>query len=463
MRFTRQEIISLVSICIGSFLIILDTNIVNIIIPPLRQQLNLTISQTSWIVNSYVLAFASLILFFARLSKRIGAKNAFIAGISIFMIGSLFCGLSVTYNNLLISRVLQGIGAALFAPVATTLLSSTVIEPQKRALAFGIWSGTSGIGFAFSPMIGGFFNELWGWRSIFFINIPFTLIVIVTAFTAIKDIKKEDISMFIKEQMTVVLLIFTFVYITHEYKMMIQFPFLFMTGFLTLLFLGWNYGKKFKQNLTHVVQRQMFSRLNISSLINGFTYNFSIYGIIYFISIYYQENLHLSSLETGIKFLPLTLSAMLLSSFLSPILVNKFGKTLTQQLCLFAIISGSIILFVYFSITKVPPLIPASFILLGFSGAIAPVLMNAAFLATDEMYHNEISSLVNLARQMGSVLSVMIVSIMLDLLPKEIVIQYFILCTIIISALAYTYLSWANTFSIKSLRYSNKKDSTHHR
>ncbi|MCJ7983482.1 MFS transporter [Priestia sp. OVL9] len=168
MRFTRQEIISLVSICIGSFLIILDTNIVNIIIPPLRQQLDLTISQTSWIVNSYVLTFASLILFFARLSKRIGAKNAFIVGISIFMIGSLFCGLSVTYNNLLISRILQGIGAALFAPVATTLLSSTVIEPQKRALAFGIWSGTSGIGFAFSPMIGGFFNELWGWRSIFY-------------------------------------------------------------------------------------------------------------------------------------------------------------------------------------------------------------------------------------------------------------------------------------------------------
>jgi DHA2 family methylenomycin A resistance protein-like MFS transporter len=235
-----------------------------------------------------------------------------------------------------------------------------------------------------------------------------------------------------------------------------------MTGFLMLLFLGWNYGKKFKQNLTHVVQRQMFSRLNISSLINGFTYNFSIYGIIYFISIYYQENLHLSSLETGIKFLPLTLSAMLLSSFLSPILVNKFGKTLTQQLCLFAIISGSIILLVYFSITKVPPLIPASFILLGFSGAIAPVLMNAAFLATDEMYHNEISSLVNLARQMGSILSVMIVSIMLELLPKEIVIQYFLLCTIIIPILAYTYLSWANSFSIKSFRYSNKKDSTHH-
>ncbi|RAS75639.1 MFS transporter [Priestia endophytica] len=461
MKFTRKEIISLVSICIGSFLIILDTNIVNIIIPPLRKQLDLTISQTSWLVNSYVLAFASLLLLFARLSKRIGAKNAFVSGITIFMIGSLFCGLSETYYELLVSRIIQGIGAALFAPIATTLLSSTVTEPKKRAIAFGIWSGTSGIGFAFSPMIGGLLNEVWGWQSIFFINLPFTLIVIVTAFMAIKDIKKENISIFIKEQITVVLLIFTFVYVTHEYKMINQSPLLFIIGFLILLTFGWNYSKKFKQDLTHVVQRQMFSKLNISSLINGFTYNFSIYGIMYFISLYYQESLHLSSLETGIEFLPLTLSAMLISSFLSPVLVNKFGKTLTQELCLFAIISGSIILFVYFTISKVPVLIPASFILLGFSGAIAPVLINAAFLATDKIYHNEMSSLVNLARQMGSILSVMTVSIMLDLFLRETVIQYFLLCTIILSAIAYIYLSWANKCGIQSFSCIDKKDRIH--
>src|SRR5690625_4640652 len=149
MKYTRQEMISLASICIGTFLIILDTNIVNIIIPDLRMQLDLTISQASWVVNSYVLAFASLILFFARFSKRMGAKNAFITGIAIFMIGSLFCGLSETYGELVISRVIQGIGAALFAPIATKLLSSTMKEPQKRAIAFGIWSGTSGIGLAF--------------------------------------------------------------------------------------------------------------------------------------------------------------------------------------------------------------------------------------------------------------------------------------------------------------------------
>lgn len=461
MKFTGKEIISLVSICIGSFLIILDTNIVNIIIPPLRKQLDLTISQTSWVVNSYVLAFASLLLLFARLSKRIGAKNAFILGITIFMVGSLFCGLSETYYELLVSRIIQGMGAALFAPVATTLLSSTVTEQKKRVIAFGIWSGTSGIGFAFSPMIGGLLNEVWGWKSIFFINLPFTVIVIATAFTAIKDIKKEKVSIFIKEQITVVLLIFTFVYITHEYKMINQSPLLFLTGFLLLLSFGWNYSKKFTQDLTHVVQRQMFSKLNISSLINGVTYNFSIYGIMYFISIYYQESLHLSSLETGIEFLPLTLSAMLISSFLSPVLVNKFGETLTQELCLFAIISGSLILFVYFTILKVPVLLLTSFILLGFSGAIAPVLINAAFLATDKIYHNEMSSLVNLSRQMGSILSVMTVSIMLDFFLKETVIQYFLLCTIILSVIAYLYLSWANKFWIQSFLCIDKKDRIH--
>lgn len=460
MRFSRQEMISLVSICLGSFLIILDTNIVNIIIPDLRKEMDLTISQTSWVLNSYVLVFASLILIFARFSKRIGAKNAFIAGITIFMIGSLLCGLSETYGTLLISRVIQGIGAALFAPIATRLLSSIVTEPQKRAIAFGIWSGTSGTGFAFSPMVGGFLNEIWGWQSIYFINIPFSLIVILTAMIAIKDIKIEKTPLFMKEQIMIVLLILTFVYITHEYKIIYQSPLLLTMGLLMLLILGCIYSMKFKQNFTHVVQRRMFSRLNTASLINGFTYNFSIYGIMYFISIYFQESLYLSSLETGIQFLPLTVSAMLISSFLSPILVNKLGGTLTQQLCLFAIVGGSILLCIYFGISAVPSFITISFILLGFSGAIAPVLMNTAFLSTNEMFHNEISSLVNLLRQMGSILGVMIVSILLDLFVNENAILYFLLLTMLIPFMANLHLVWANKLETKPFESVDQMESS---
>jgi DHA2 family methylenomycin A resistance protein-like MFS transporter len=450
MRFTRQEIISLVSICLGSFLIILDSNIVNIIIPDLREQLNLNISQSSWIVNSYVLAFASLILFFAGWSKRIGSKNAFITGITVFMIGSLFCGLSESFANLLVSRIIQGIGAALFAPIATKLLSSIIIEPQKRAVAFGIWSGTSGIGFAFSPLVGGYLNELWGWQSIFFINIPFTVVVVITAFISIKDVKKEISPMFLKEQIMIILFIVTFVYVTHEYKIIGQSPLLLIVGILMLLIFGWKYSVKFKQSQTNVISRQIFTKLNISSLINGFTYNFSIYGIMYFLSLYFQENLHLSSFETGIKFLPLTLSGMLISSFLSPILVDKLGKTLTQQLCLFAIIAGSMLLFIYFIISASPIFIAISFILLGSSGAIAPVLMNVAFLSTNKKHHNEISSLVNLVRQIGSILSVMTISIMLDLLSKETTILYFSLFTTAIPIMAYIYSSWVNKLEIQS-------------
>lgn len=461
MKYSQQKLISLVSICIGTFLIILDTNIVNILIPELRREMDLTISQTSWIVNSYVLAFASLILLFARISKRIGAKNAFIFGITIFMIGSILCGLSDVYVELVIARIIQGIGAALFAPIATKLLSSTVTEPKKRAIAFGVWSGTSGMAFAFSPMVGGFLNELWGWQSVFLINIPFSLIVILTASIAIKDVKKEQTSLFMKEQIMIVLLMLTFVYITHEYKRMYETPFLLIAGILLLLILGSIYSRKFQQNLTHVIQRQMFSRLNISSLLNGFTYNFSIYGIMYFLSIYFQDNLYLSSLETGIKFLPLTVSAMLISSFLSLILVNRIGQTFTQQLCLFAIICGSSILCIYFGISGVPSFILISFILLGFSGAIAPVLMNTAFLTTSKMYHNEISSLVNLLRQMGSIIGIMIVSIMLHFFESKIAILYFLLLTMLSSSIAYLYLVWAHKMEERSFKCNDKITGSH--
>lgn len=106
----------------------------------------------------------------------------------------------------------------------------------------------------------------------------------------------------------------------------------------------------------------------------------------FFLSIYFQENLHLSSLDTGIKFLPLTITEMLLSLFLSPVLVNKFGQAITQQMCLFAIVAGSALLSFYFLITPIPYLIPVSFFFLGFSGSIAPVLTSVAFVATKEEY-----------------------------------------------------------------------------
>jgi DHA2 family methylenomycin A resistance protein-like MFS transporter len=250
------------------------------------------------------------------------------------------------------------------------------------------------------------------------------------------------------------------VYVTHEYKIIGQSPLLLIVGILMLLIFGWEYSVKFKQSQTNVISRQIFTKLNISSLINGFTYNFSIYGIMYFLSLYFQENLHLSSFETGIKFLPLTLSGMLISSFLSPILVNKLGKTLTQQLCLFAIIAGSMLLFIYFIMSASPIFIAISFILLGSSGAIAPVLMNVAFLSTNKKHHNEISSLVNLVRQIGSILSVMTISIMLDLLSKETTILYFLLFTTAIPIMAYIYSSWVNKLEIQSYSYMDKKSST---
>lgn len=260
-----------------------------------------------------------------------------------------------------------------------------------------------------------------------------------------------------KEQIIVMLLILTSVYVTHEYKMISQSPFLFIVGIMILLIFGCVYGRNFHQNLTHVIHRKMFSKLNISSLMNGFTYNFSIYGIMYFLSIYFQDSLFLSSLETGIKFLPLTVSAMLLSSFLSPILVNKLGKTLTQQLCLFALVIGSMLLFVYFTILAVPLFLSFSFIVLGFSGAIAPVLMNVAFMATNKMYHNEISSLVNLVRQIGSILGVMIISILLDYFEKDTVILYFLFFTIFLPIMAHLYLSWANKLEVKSFQCQNNQ------
>ncbi|WP_336164855.1 MFS transporter [Enterococcus faecalis] len=214
---------------------------------------------------------------------------------------------------------------------------------------------------------------------------------------------------------------------------------IFFIGISLFLSLGFRYILKFKKNTTFLLPKEMFTQLNVVSLANGFTYNFSIYGII-FLSIYFQENLHLSSLDTGIKFLPLTITGMLLSLFLSPVLVNKFGQAITQQMCLFAIVAGSALLSFYFLITPIPYLIPVSFFFLGFSGSIAPVLTSVAFVATKEEYQKEISSILNLIRQLGSIVGVTAVSILLNLTGKESAILYYLSFTTLIAFASYVHM-----------------------
>ena len=159
----------------------LDNTVVNVALPTIRSDLGAGFSQLQWVVDAYVLAFASLLLTGGILGDRYGRKRIFLAGLVVFTVFSFACGLAgTTPNQLIVARALQGVGGALLIPGTLSIITVT-FPPHERAKALGIWAGVSGIALALGPTLGGYMVEHLGWESVFFLNVPIGIIAFVVA------------------------------------------------------------------------------------------------------------------------------------------------------------------------------------------------------------------------------------------------------------------------------------------
>jgi EmrB/QacA subfamily drug resistance transporter len=163
---------TLAVLCLSLLMAVLDTTIVNVALPTLDQALGASASGLEWIVDSYTLAFAGLLLLGGALGDRYGRHRALRAGLLTFAAGSLAAALSSDAGELIAARALMGAGAALLMPATLSILSSVFPDPRERAKAIGFWSAVSGLGVALGPTLGGLLLEHFGWSSIFLINVP---------------------------------------------------------------------------------------------------------------------------------------------------------------------------------------------------------------------------------------------------------------------------------------------------
>ena len=163
--------LTLVAMCIAQAMVLLDNTIVNVALPSIQHDLVVTPGNLEWIVNAYVLALASLILVGGTLGDRYGRRRLMLIGLTVFTVMSAACALSTDEHVLIIFRALQGIGAAIVAPLTLSILSAT-FAPERRASAFGIWAAAAGLGFGAGPIVGGLLLSQFGWSSVFWVNVP---------------------------------------------------------------------------------------------------------------------------------------------------------------------------------------------------------------------------------------------------------------------------------------------------
>ncbi|HXP22282.1 MAG TPA: MFS transporter [Streptosporangiaceae bacterium] len=179
-ELSRRRRMLILAICCMSLLIVgLDNTIVNVALPSIQRELHASVSGLQWIVASYTLVLASLLMLSGSTADRIGRRKTFQAGLALFTAGSLLCSLAPSLGALIAFRMIQGVGGSMLNPVAMSIITNTFTERAERARAIGIWGGVVGLSMALGPVVGGALVSSVGWRSIFWVNIPVGLAAIV--------------------------------------------------------------------------------------------------------------------------------------------------------------------------------------------------------------------------------------------------------------------------------------------
>lgn len=163
--------IPLVAICLGTFMLLVDVSIVNVALPDMAADLHSSFTSLQWVVDMYALVLAALLMVVGALGDRLGHRRLYLAGLTVFALASLACGLAPNAGTLIVARAVQGIGGAAMLTSTTSLLNAAY-QGRDRGTAFGVWGAVSGGAAAVGPVLGGLLTDQFDWRAIFMVNLP---------------------------------------------------------------------------------------------------------------------------------------------------------------------------------------------------------------------------------------------------------------------------------------------------
>jgi len=303
------------AMCFALFMIMLDNTVVNVALPSIQRDLGATLSALEWTVNGYTLSFAVLLATGGRLGDIFGRRRMFLLGVVVFALSSATAGLAVDTTSLVVSRVVQGVGAALMMP-ATLSIVTDAFPAHERGKAMGTWAGVSALALAVGPVLGGFLTEHVSWRAIFYLNIPVALGAVAAALFAVRESRDTTVGREVDYLGVAVL-----------------------TGALTALVLALVEGNAWGWGSTEIVallagagaglaafvaielrveapmvEFHLFSDRNfLGAVVVALIVSFAMLGVFFFLALYMQNILGYSALEAGVRFLPSTLMIVIVA------------------------------------------------------------------------------------------------------------------------------------------------------
>src|SRR3954471_4384647 len=171
-RDDRSRWIALYVLCVGVLMIVLDATVVNVALPSIQDDLGFSTSSLAWVVNAYLIAFGGLLLLAGRLGDLLGRRNLFLAGLGVFTLASLLCGVAQTQELLVAARFLQGVGGAMTSAVILGMIVTLFPDPREQAKAIGVYAFVASAGGSIGLLAGGVLTQSLSWHWIFFVNLP---------------------------------------------------------------------------------------------------------------------------------------------------------------------------------------------------------------------------------------------------------------------------------------------------
>jgi EmrB/QacA subfamily drug resistance transporter len=298
---------TLLVVCVATFMLLLDITIVNVALPSIQRALHASFQDLQWVVDAYALTLAALLLTAGALADLLGRKRIFLIGIGLFTVASLICGLATTPLMLNLARALQGIGGAVMFACSLALLAQE-FRGRERGTAYGIWGATIAAAAAVGPLVGGGLTEGLGWEYIFFINVPVGVLAIVLGLLRLADSRDPDaggVDWAGLVTFSASLFLLVLALIRGNSEGWGSAPILAEIAGAAVLFAIFLVAELRQER--PMFDLALFRKPTFSGVsLVAFTLSASLFAMFLYITLYLQNVLGYSPLQTGVRFLPVT-------------------------------------------------------------------------------------------------------------------------------------------------------------
>jgi len=303
--------LTLAVVVAAQFMVVVDIAIVNVALPSIKTDLHFSEASLQWVITAYSILFGGVLLLGGRLADLLGRRRLLIAGVALFAVSSLLAGLAWSSGSLIVFRAMQGLGGALLSPAALSILTTTFREGRERNIALGIWGAASGSGGAAGVLLGGALTSYLSWSWIFFVNVPVAAAIVAVTPLLVRESRADvahrtfDVAGATTITTSLMLLVYAMTRATqHGWSDNVTVASLAVSAGLAIAFVAIELRSKAPLLPMRIFRLRTLSAANATALF----LSSAVFSQFFLLTLYMQQVLHYSAIQTGVAYIGLTLS-----------------------------------------------------------------------------------------------------------------------------------------------------------